>query len=61
MDNCPSVLSAGQLVEYDGFRQVRDPQLGYLLQDPRSQWYRVAVCNRIPELDFHELIRICDT
>ena len=58
MNDCPSVLSVGQLVQEDGFRQVWDPQLGYLLQDPQGQWYRVNVINCIPELDFDNLERI---
>ena len=29
MDDCPSVLSVGQLVADDGFRQLWDPQLGH--------------------------------
>ena len=29
LDDCPSLLSVGQLVEVDGFRQVWDPELGY--------------------------------
>ena len=48
VDDCPSVLSVGHLVEDDGFRQVWGPQLGYLLQDPRGLWCRVAVRNRTP-------------
>ena len=38
LDDCPSVLSVGQLVQNDGFRQIWDQQLGYLLQDPQGQW-----------------------
>ena len=58
MDDCPSLLSVGQLVEVDGFRQLWDPTMGYLLQDPRGQWYRVPVYNRIPEISFDDLERI---
>eukprot|EP00959_Pyramimonas_sp_CCMP1952_P101121 2115443-Pyramimonas_sp.AAC.1 len=58
MTDCPSVLSVCHLVQEDCFRQLWDPILGYLLQDPRGQWYRVHVNSRIPELDTHNLQNI---
>merc|ERR1712113_663688 len=58
LDDCPSVLSVGQLVQKDGFRQIWDQELGYLLQDPQGQWYRVPVRGNIPELDFNDLEKI---
>ena len=58
MDDCPSMLSVGKLVEANGFRQLWDPQLGYLLQDPHGQWYRVPVNNCIPEINIDDLEQI---
>ena len=46
------------MIEIDGFRQVWDKKLGYLLQDPDGQWYKVPVNNRIPEIDLDELEQI---
>eukprot|EP00959_Pyramimonas_sp_CCMP1952_P184283 3853550-Pyramimonas_sp.AAC.1 len=37
MPDCPSLLSVGQLIDVDGFRQLWDPELGYMLQDPGGQ------------------------
>eukprot|EP00959_Pyramimonas_sp_CCMP1952_P205560 4298708-Pyramimonas_sp.AAC.1 len=46
------------MIEVDGFRQLSDPDLGYMLQDPGGQWYKVPVNNRVPEIRLDDLANI---